>query len=398
MGGEHISSVSSPALVRGRVLDAVRRIGQEVIAPAAADVDRAARFPREAIDALREEGLLGIMAPRAAGGGGLALRDGLTIATELARHCASTAMIWSMHQIQVACLARHCGDSTQLAEALQEVAQEAVLLGSATSEVGIGGDLRQSSAAVERDGDACSLLKNASTVSYGHEADALLITARRGPDSPAGDQVLALVRRDQMRLTPRSQWDTLGMRGTCSPAFEMEADFPVQQILPVPFGQIAVQTMVPYSHLLWAACWTGIASDALERARAFTRQRASSSNALPATLLARLAEIDRCVHLMHGSITRGLAMQEFESSSDGSAVAGNFATGIDLNAVKLSCSELVIDAVSGALAVCGMAGYSERSPFSVARHLRDAHSARLMIGNDRLLAASGTHLLTRSTR
>ncbi|MEV8637659.1 acyl-CoA dehydrogenase family protein [Streptosporangium sp. NPDC051023] len=397
MCGRRALPLSSPAPVRGHFLDAVRAIGREVVAPAAADVDRAARFPREAVDALREAGLLGIMVPRAAGGGGLALREGLAIATELARHCASTAMIWSMHQIQVACLARHGGDSAQLAEALREVAHGGILLGSATSEAGIGGGLRQSSAAVRRDGDACSLAKSAPTVSYGFEADALLITARRESDAPPTDQVLALVRREQMRLTPRSRWDTLGMRGTCSPGFDIEADFPVQQILPIPFGQVASQTMVPYSHLLWAACWIGIASDALERARAFARRQALASKALPATLLARLTDIDRCVHLMHGSLARGLAIHEFESS-DGSAATESFGAAIDLNAVKLSCSELVVEAVSGALAVCGMAGYSESSPFSVARHLRDAYSASLMIANDRLLAASGAHLLTRSAR
>ena len=41
-----------------------------------------------------------------------------------------------------------------------------------------------------------------------------------------------------------------------------------------------------------------------------------------------------------------------------------------------------------ALEVCGMAGYAEAGPLSVARQLRDLYSARLMIGNERLLAAN----------
>ena len=44
-----------------------------------------------------------------------------------------------------------------------------------------------------------------------------------------------------------------------------------------PFEQIAVRTMVPYSHLLWSACWTGTAAAALGRARAMLRQRERKS-------------------------------------------------------------------------------------------------------------------------
>jgi acyl-CoA dehydrogenase len=35
--------------------------------------------------------------------------------------------------------------------------------------------------------------------------------------------------------------------------------------------------------------------------------------------------------------------------------------------------------------VAGLAAYRNDTPFSLGRHLRDAHSAALMIGNDRIL-------------
>ena len=43
--------------------------------------------------------------------------------------------------------------------------------------------------------------------------------------------------------------------------------------------------------------------------------------------------------------------------------------------------------------VCGMAGYSQRSPFSLGRHLRDAHGAALMVNNDRIMAENAQMLL-----
>ena len=52
------------------LLDAVQRIGRDVAGPAADSVDREARFPREAITALREEQLLSALVPKELGGAG----------------------------------------------------------------------------------------------------------------------------------------------------------------------------------------------------------------------------------------------------------------------------------------------------------------------------------------
>ncbi|MFC9244555.1 hypothetical protein ACFT7S_11155 [Streptomyces sp. NPDC057136] len=59
---------------------------------------------------------------------------------------------------------------------------------------------------------------------------------------------------------------TLGMRGTCSPSFDLSTTFEEAQILPVPFGDIAARTMVPLSHLLWSGVWAGLAAEAVDRA------------------------------------------------------------------------------------------------------------------------------------
>ena len=57
------------AVARGTV-DTARRISAAIAGPAAAEVDRDARFPHEAINALREEGLLGVLVPQHLGGAG----------------------------------------------------------------------------------------------------------------------------------------------------------------------------------------------------------------------------------------------------------------------------------------------------------------------------------------
>ena len=120
--------------------------------PAADAVDREARFPHEAIAALREERLLGVLVPSELGGRGATISEVGAACEMLGRYCASTAMIYAMHQIEVACLVRHGLPSQFFRRYLTELAEREWLIASATSEIGVGGDLRRSVCAVERDG------------------------------------------------------------------------------------------------------------------------------------------------------------------------------------------------------------------------------------------------------
>jgi acyl-CoA dehydrogenase len=64
-----------------------------------------------------------------------------------------------------------------------------------------------------------------------------------------------------------------------------------------------------------------------------------------------------------------------------------------MNNLKVSASRLAPEVVGGALAVCGISAYRNDSPYSMGRHLRDAYSAALMVGNDRIYAANAAMLL-----
>jgi acyl-CoA dehydrogenase len=74
----------------------------------------------------------------------------------------------------------------------------------------------------------------------------------------------------------------------------------------------------------------------------------------------------------------------------------SLAFAVQLNHLKLSASNLVADICTKALRITGTTGFRNDSPYSVTRHLRDAHSAALMIGNDRIHVANGAlHLMYR---
>ncbi|SMG26180.1 acyl-CoA dehydrogenase family protein [Paraburkholderia susongensis] len=368
-------------------------------------VDREARFPAEAFEALKRERLLSAMVPAAFGGAGLSLADIGAICETLAQGCASTAMIYAMHQIEVACIDAHRGDSAWQAQLLAQLVEQQWLLASATSEETIGGNMRTSACAVELDGARFRIEKLAPTISYGAYADGILVTARRTAESSASDQVLIVVLRGETQLEKRGGWDSMGMRGTCSEGFRLVATGAAEQILATPFAEIADQTMLPVSHTLWASVWTGIAVNAVDRAKAFFRAQARSKpGTMPPSGL-RLAEAVGLLQMMQArlSVALGAAHLAYQSHQARQAcdagpqpdtpLAAQLGFASDMNTLKTSISNTALQVVHEVLMICGMAGYKNGTPYSVGRHLRDLHSAPLMINNDRIAQNTASLLL-----
>ncbi len=78
-------------------VSAASKIAADVSQPNAADVDSQGRFPDESMKALADAGLYGLCLPKAVGGKGEDMRAFAGVVEELARACASTAMIHVMH-------------------------------------------------------------------------------------------------------------------------------------------------------------------------------------------------------------------------------------------------------------------------------------------------------------
>jgi acyl-CoA dehydrogenase len=362
-------------------------IGQvaEIAAVHADDVDRAARFPVEAVAALREQQALSAYVAAEHGGAGVSLGAIATACFELGRRCGATAMVFAMHQIQVATIVRHQADSAFFEDYVRALVAEQRLIASATSEVGTGGDMSRSVAAltpVEGDPGRRSFEKQAPTVSYGGHADDLLTTLRAHPDAQPGEQVAVLHRTDATTLEVTGTWDPLGMRGTCSPGFVVKAQVAPDQALPAPFSTIATESMVPISHLLWAHVWLGIATDAFDRARAFVRAAARRAPGEPVPAALKLSHVMTQLAMLRAEVHS--ALEEFLAADEDRERLSTMAFALHFNNLKLTASEQAPRVCQGAMAVCGIVGFKNDTPFSIGRHLRDSMSAALMVANDRL--------------
>jgi acyl-CoA dehydrogenase len=314
-------------------------------------------------------------------------------------------MVFAMHQIQVATIVRHLDPASWFEDYLRRLAAEQRLIASVTSEIGTGGDMGRSIAPLTSCDDGLfRFCKQAPTVSYGAEADDLFTTARRSEAADQVDQVLVLHHRDQTELELTGTWDTIGMRGTCSPGFTVRARFAGDQVLAAPFSTVMNQSHVPISHILWSHVWLGIATEAFERGRAFVRAAARRIAGAPVAAAPGASEAPvsaaRALSRVMGELTMlrsevSSALAEFISATEESERERLSTMGsvLRFNNLKLAASEQAPRICTAVLEVIGIAGYKNDSPFGVGRQLRDALSARLMVANERIHAVDSGLLL-----
>ncbi|MGZ5921114.1 MAG: acyl-CoA dehydrogenase family protein [Rhizomicrobium sp.] len=354
-----------------------------VIAAAHADpVDAQARFPAEAVAALKAENLFGILVPGALGGEQASVSEVVDVCYRLGRACSSTGMIYAMHQVKAACVAHHGMDSAWHRDFMGRMIADQLLLASSTTEGG-GGNVRSSEAAVEHINGHITLQRDASVISYGAEADAVVTTARRAPDADGSDQVLIVLEKKNYPLEKTGSWNTLGMRGTCSAGFSLKAMGHPDQIMPVPYGVIHTQSMVPTSHLMWSGVWCGVAAGAVERARKFMRKAARAGGDLPPGM-PHFTKSLAALRSLRALIAQSLARYENIAADPKALGAVDFQTAINL--LKVDASESAVETVMAAMRATGLSGYRNDSDVSIGRALRDILSSPIMINNDRILS------------
>ncbi len=352
------------------------------------EVDRDARFPKAAMDAAREQKLLGMQIPVEFGGFGASIHDIADVCYALGRACASSAMIFAMHQTKVACLVRHGRGNPYMESLMRRIASEQLLMASSTTEGQNGGNIRASAAAISRDGDHVTLLRDATVISYGAEADGLVTIARRADGAAASDQVLLALTKDDYTIKPTIGWETLGMRGTCSTGFELKASCPSDRVFNEPYDRIHSQTMIPFAHLTWSSAWAGVAAGAVQRAQRFLRKAARGTGGQMPPAASHYTAARMALARLRAMIVTNMDAFAAHEYDERALTSLDFQSSITL--LKVQASELAVETVMHAMRACGLSGYRNDGEFSIGRHLRDVLSAPIMINNDRILTNIAT--------
>lgn len=372
----------------------VKKIASEIAVTHAADVDENARFPIETISALKEAKALSAPIPEELGGLGCSLTQLAQLCSMISAACGSSGMVLAMHYIKLACIIRHASESEFFKIYLGELVTQQYLLASITSEVGTYGDTRSSICALEQENNQFTLTKQATTGSYCAHADAILVTCRRNKTAPSSDQLLVLVKQSDFTLEQTTSWDTMGMRGTCSPGFNLSSAGNNTQVLPDDFAVIAAQTMVPYSHILWSALWWGIANGATQKVARYVRAQARKKPGVLPPCANRLAELTvQLQSTKHNWLALAAEFDEIACLPDAKEQLQDLRWALKMNNLKIDCSEKAPQIVHKALQIVGLLGYKNDSDYSLSREYRDVLSASLMISNDRITSKSAALLM-----
>ena len=331
------------------------------------DVDDAARFPAEAVEALRQSGLLGLTLPTQSGGLGGGPHELVEVLAALAGACGSTAMIYLMH----ISAAMPVGAAPPPASPglVADMASGRVLGSLAFSEAGSRSHFWAPVSRARRNSAGIVLDARKSWVTSAGYADVYIVSTR----TPVGDAVdLFAVPADCPGVEVAGAWRGMGLRGNASTPMRFTAEVQEDTRLGDEGGgmDLMLQTVLPWFNLGNAAVSVGLARAAVEAAIRHTgaarfEHLDESLSALP-TVRARLAKMSIELALTTAYLHQA-AGRMAEPQDD---------TMLHVLGVKAAANDAALRITDAAMRVCGGAAFSEH--LQVDRYFRDARAGHVM--------------------
>ncbi|MEO8391354.1 MAG: acyl-CoA dehydrogenase family protein [Chloroflexota bacterium] len=347
-------------------LDILEPIVAGVIAANAIDVDQNGTFPRAAVEALSQAGLLGLISAVEVGGMGQGHRAAALVVERIARECASTAMVVCMHYAATAVIEAH--GSREVRQAIAAGQHTSTL---AFSEAGSRSQFwAPVSSATQQNGNS-RLDAMKSWVTGAGQADSYVWSSK--PLIAEGASTLWLVPAQADGLQITAPFNGLGMRGNYSSPIKADGvSVPKGAMLGTDGGgfDIMMGVVLPYFQLMNAAVSIGIMESATTKTAAHAGstsfQHLGSSLADMPTIRAYIARMR-----IKTDMVRSLLLDTFAALESGRPEAM-----LRVLEVKAAAGETATEVTDLAMRVCGGAAF--RKDVGVERHFRDARAATVM--------------------
>jgi isovaleryl-CoA dehydrogenase len=197
----------SSALRTSDFRSALASVVDDVITPAATEVDQSGVYPRAALDALGAAGVLGLLSATDVGGEGGSLADVAEVIETIARACGSTAMVVLMHFAATSVI-----EAYGPREVREAIARGGHVSSLAFSEAGSRSHFWAPLSSATADGDGVRLDAAKSWITSAGEADSYVWSSR--PLTAAGPMTLWLVPAGAPGLTTTRPFDGLGCGAT----------------------------------------------------------------------------------------------------------------------------------------------------------------------------------------
>ena len=352
-----------------------QEIASRVLAPSASQNDKAGRFSSEAVRAIGEAGLLGLLLPSNVGGVGLGPRTFAAVTAALAEADASVAMVYLMHILGTATMsAARPSAAPALAPILQEIGAGRHLSTLAFSEAGSRSHFWAPVSRAQRNGNGVHISARKSWVTSAGHAQSYVVSALAPEGTGPTDSTLYLLPADTRGLSVAGPWDGLGLRANASAPITLNnCEVPSYlQLTDDGAGFSAMLNVVlPLFNLGTAAvalglCRAAVAGTAAHLKSAKFEHLGQSLGEILPTLRAQLAAMQIDTDGLSARIDDLISHLEEPRET----------TMLRVLETKAAAGDVAISVTSAAMRACGGAAFSKH--LSVERLFRDAHAGAVL--------------------
>ena len=350
----------------------VREFATEELAPRAAEAEATGTFPREVFRQLGQLGLLGLPYPESEGGGGQPYEVYLQVLEELASVWASVAVGTSVHALSCFGLATR-GTDEQRQRWLPDLLGGELLGAYCLSEPHAGSDPAAMTTRAVRDGDDYVITGAKAWTTHGGEADYYKVLARTSDDR--GGISCFLVPADAEGLTADPPEHKMGLMGSTTATMRFDhVRVPAERRLGDEGEGLKIALAgLDAGRLGIAACATGLAQGALDRAVEYAEEREAFGRKIieHEGLAFVLADMEAAVQS-----ARAMTLHAARLKDQGLPYSR------EASIAKLVATDNAMRVTTDAVQVLG--GYGYTKDFPVERYMREAKVMQIFEGTNQI--------------
>ncbi len=357
------------------LIDAVRTLARDEIAPRAAAYDRSGEFPWDNVKSINALGLYAMFVPEAYGGAQLSYAAYLECVREISKACASTGVIWATNFHAMKPLIEF-GNEEQKKRLLPKVA-EGALASLVITEPTAGSDATGMKTSFKPDGDSIIVNGSKTFITNGAHADLLLVFGKWTDieDSKASISVLVMEKGTPGLKVLREE-DKMGLRAssTATLAFD-NCRVPRANLLRNPGDGLKILlASLNRSRPSVAAHALGIARGAFEDAVNYINERKQSGR--------KIVEFQG-IQFMLADMATDLAQCEAWLWHVARMVDGGASDfGVESSMLKMRAADVAMRITTDAVQLHG--GYGYIKDFRAERLMRDAKITQIWEGTNQI--------------
>lgn len=357
------------------LLDSVRALARDKIAPRAEGHDRDSSFPWDNVEDINALGLNAMFIPEAYGGAALSYCVYLACVREISKACASTGVIWAtnFHAMKPVI---DLGSEALRQKFLPRMA-EGALASLCITEPNAGSDATGMRTRFTPDGDEIIVSGGKTLITNGGASDFYLVFGKWSEIEDARGAITALIiEKDTPGFSTTKPEDKMGLRASSTTGLVFEdCRVPMENLLGKPGDGLRILlASLNKSRPSVAAHALGIARAAFEDGVAYINQRSQSGR--------RIVEFQG-IQFMLADMATDLAMCENWLWHVGRLVddgADDF--GVEASMLKMRASDLAMQIATDAVQFHG--GYGYIKEYRVERLMRDAKVTQIWEGTNQV--------------